>query len=86
VIDIYLYIPPHDATNDAIERALEDCLGDRGEVTGSGAGAFGMNIDIAIDRRSDLHAVVQDIRRVLKMHDVPRQTQIVVDGEMQLLQ
>ena len=66
---------------DELEDALDSALGDRGEVTGSGTGRTGSNIDVFI--RDDALSEEQDlrlIRRALADYGLPDTTRVVIDG------
>lgn len=65
---------------DEIEDAIDNCLGNRGEVTGGGSGDAGSNIDIELYCDEDM-TVVKEIMQVLKYMQVPTDTALVVDGE-----
>lgn len=58
-----------DASLDEIEEAVENALGEAGDVTGSGLGATGANVDVAFDPTklspgAALELVVAALRRV----------------------
>lgn len=66
---------------DELEDALDSALGDRGEVTGTGTGQAGSNIDVFIEE-GELTAeqALLLIRRTLADCEVPASTKIVIDG------
>ncbi|WP_406697217.1 hypothetical protein V5E97_00125 [Singulisphaera sp. Ch08] len=66
---------------DELEDAIDSALGDRGEVTGTGTGQVGSNIDVFIEE-GDLSKAqaLQLIRRILVDYGLPAATKIVVDG------
>ncbi len=81
-MDIFIYFTPKLSTpKDEIEDALQECLGDRGEVTGSGIGDRGANIDVEVFDSKHPQEVLDDVERVLKDLRVPRDTWLVVDGQ-----
>jgi len=66
---------------DELEDALESALGGRGEVTGSGTGRAGCNLDIAIeDGALSEEQALMLIRRALADYGLPGMTRVVIDG------
>lgn len=51
---------------DEIEDAISDAVGDDGEITGAGTGAFGSNLDVEITSSIDKTEVLSRIRRALR--------------------
>ena len=83
-MDVFIYFSPQlSIPKDVIEDVLQECLGDRGEVTGGGIGDRGANIDIEVFDGEDHCAVLSDVERALRDLQVPRATWLVVDGERQ---
>jgi hypothetical protein len=66
---------------DELEDALDSALGDTGEVTGSGTGRTGSNIEVFLrdDAVSEEQALLL-IRRALANYGLPGTTRVVVDG------
>lgn len=62
-----------------IEAELEQLLQGRGEVTGSGGGLAGGNIDLEIETDKP-DQVVAEICQLLRTLDFPRNTILDVDG------
>lgn len=60
---------------DELEDALGELLGDEGEVTGSGVGIRGGNIDIEFNNQSQ----IDDIVKALKKFNLPPDTYYVID-------
>ena len=66
---------------DELEDALESALGDRGEVTGSGTGRTGSNIDVFLrDNAVSEEQALLLIRRALANYGLPGTTRVVIDG------
>lgn len=84
-MNIFLYF--HSSLNfprSEIEEVLEECLADRGEITGGGSGVRGSNIDIEIFNDEDLSIVNQLINRLKEMH-LPDDTTVVINSKRSLL-
>lgn len=60
---------------DELEDGLGEVLGDEGEVTGSGVGIKGGNIDIEFNNQSQ----IDDIVKVLKEFNLPVDTYYIID-------
>jgi hypothetical protein len=66
---------------DELEDALDSALGDRGEVTGSGTGQAGSNIDVLIkDGAMSGEQALLLIRQALAEFALPGTTRVVIDG------
>jgi hypothetical protein len=81
-MDIFIYVTGRLSCGiDELEDALDSALGDRGEVTGTGTGQAGSNIDIFIEEGglSEEQALLL-IRRALADYDLPGAIKIVIDG------
>lgn len=64
---------------DVLEDALDAALADNGEVTGTGAGQTGSNIDLHVtDKNLTAEDVVRLIRRNLSVYGVPKSSRIVI--------
>jgi hypothetical protein len=74
-LDIYFHSPLQ-IDRDEIEEALEDYLGERGEVVGGGSGIRGSNIDLEIEGNAAPH--LEPIKQILRKLKVPRDTTIVI--------
>lgn len=71
---------------DEIEDRLDEALDGRGEVTGSGSGTGGSNIDITIFRDELGQAeVLGIIRRALSGLDIPPSSVVSLDGRREPL-
>jgi hypothetical protein len=67
---------------DEVEDAIEEFLGQRGVVTGGGAGELGANIDIEIHGDDiDSGMLVEGLRALLISLSVPANTEIVFNGK-----
>jgi hypothetical protein len=66
---------------DVLEDALDRALGEKGEVTGSGTGQAGGNVDLFIkdDAMSDGQVLLL-IREALADDELPGSTWVVIDG------
>lgn len=66
---------------DELEDALDSALGERGEVTGTGTGQVGSNIDIFIEEGmiSEEQALLL-VQQVLVEFGLPSATKIIIDG------
>ncbi len=60
---------------DELEDALGEVLGDEGEVTGSGIGIKGGNIDIEFNNQSQ----IDDIVKALRKFNLPLDTYYIID-------
>ncbi|KHL91218.1 hypothetical protein QW71_35935 [Paenibacillus sp. IHB B 3415] len=79
-MDVFVYFKSKQSySRDEIEEAIEEILETRGEVTGSGSGTNGSNLDIEIYDESDDEAVEQ-VKKVLRQMKVTNDTTIVVKG------
>jgi hypothetical protein len=84
--DILIYLPPGlRRDRDEIEDAIEDALGEDGEVTGGGAGDRGSNIDVVVHDRQRVALVVPRLRSALRRLGAPAATKLVVAGVESLL-
>lgn len=64
---------------DEIEDALDDALGDHGEVSGTGTGEVGSNIDVTIeDDEMEPAAALAILRSALSRFSLPQSTTIVI--------
>ena len=59
-----------------LEDTIDDLLGDNGEVTGSGIGINGGNIDIEIYDKTVLDILIEELRK----QNLPSDTYLVIDG------
>jgi len=64
---------------DEIEDALQECMGEHGEVTGGGAGVEGSNLDLLI--LEDDESLIEEIRLTLRTLEMPPDTVMVINGE-----
>jgi hypothetical protein len=69
---VYVYLRPGlPLGRDELEDMIDDFLGERGEVTGGGAGPAGSNIDIDVRHEADVAAVVDGVLGILRDTNVP---------------
>lgn len=79
-MDLFIYFPPGmSVPRDEIEDALQECWGERGEVTGGGAGVEGSNLDLLLFDEGE--SLIDEIRFALIEMEVPAETIMVIDGE-----
>jgi hypothetical protein len=79
-MDVFIYFPLGlEIPRDEIEDAIQDCLGERGEVTGGGAGARGSNLDLELFEEEE--GLIEEIKLTLRRLGVPPTTTLVVDGK-----
>ena len=79
-LDVFIYFPPGMLTpRDEIEDALQECMGERGEVTGGVAGVEGSNLDLLI--LEDDETLMDEIRLTLRKLEISPDTVMVIDGE-----
>ncbi|MDE7225004.1 MAG: hypothetical protein K2O34_14655 [Acetatifactor sp.] len=83
---MYLYVYfksfPEGGSLDELEDDLEKLLGENGEVTGSGVGASGGNIDIELFGKEN---ILQDIESYLLSYGFDAETVLDVNGKRMLL-
>ena len=83
-MDVFIYFTPRLATpREEIEDALQEHLGNRGEITGGGSGKRGANIDIEIFDDQRGAELLPGIMRILRHLGVPQDTYLDVDGQRQ---
>jgi hypothetical protein len=82
-MDAFIYFSrPTDYGLDQIEDALDVALSGVGEVTGSGTGKEGSNIDIYIENGTlDKMAVLALLRTALQRFGMPESTKVTIDDE-----
>jgi hypothetical protein len=79
-IFIYLFEPTGHGL-DEIEDSIEEALDGRGNVTGTGTGNSGANIDIEVtDESITPERALAIVRRSLRNFNLPPSTQIAIDG------
>jgi hypothetical protein len=87
-MEIFLYWlgEAHVAGRDVIEDAIEEALGDKGEVTGGGSGDTGGNIDIEIFDEADVEPLMSEIAMAVS-GDLPENAyyRLEYDEERRLL-
>ena len=72
-MDAFIYFPPGlEIDRDTVEAALEDALGEAGEVTGAGSGVKGANLDLHIDDKAPVNKVLAVLREALTLLGVKR--------------
>jgi hypothetical protein len=65
-VDVFIYFPPNlDVEKDEIEDALDEAIGDLGEVSGGGIVQKGMNIDLDVEDDADPEEIADLIRGAL---------------------
>lgn len=80
-MDIFIYFFERlNIPLDEVEDALDEALGDLGEVTGMGSGESGSNIDLEIADENDSRQVLTIIRSVLGNLSVPDSSIIEIEG------
>ena len=81
-MDIFLYMTGRLPCGiDELEDALDSALGDQGEVTGTGTGQAGSNIDIFIEEGGlSKEQALLLIRQALADYGLSSATKIVIDG------
>ncbi|GLO63611.1 hypothetical protein MACH09_41190 [Vibrio sp. MACH09] len=80
-MDVFIYFSERLSVGiDVIEDTLEEALDGIGEVTGSGTGEKGSNIDVEVEDSEDVTKVISLIKSVLKELSVPESTTLVVDN------
>ena len=79
-MDVTIHFPPNlDVDKDVIEDALDEAIGELGEVSGGGIGEKGMTIDLDVEDDADPAELVDLIRGTLKELGAPF-SKIVIDG------
>ena len=78
-IFIYFFSKLENIDRDDVEDAINDALGEEGEVTGSGSGVSGSNLDIEV--YSNPFAFLDTIRNILRELEVPLDTVIAIGQE-----
>lgn len=81
-MNMFLYVRERTSIGlDEIEEAINAALQGVGEVTGSGTGVSGSNIDIEIlDACVDVSSIVQLIRNALATFNLPHSSVLVAQG------
>ncbi|WP_394616055.1 hypothetical protein JNUCC0626_41140 [Lentzea sp. JNUCC 0626] len=82
--EVYLYFketPDTDFALDELEEVVESVLGDAGEVTGSGLGQTGGNLDIGIWGEVDFPAVLRTLAEGFVNVGVPGEAEFHLIGE-----
>lgn len=83
-MDIFVHFSPQlNISLDVMEDAIEEYLGDKGEVTGSGIGNRGANVDIEVFGEEDDFTILNGIKKVLQDLGVPQDTVLTVNGQPQ---
>jgi hypothetical protein len=71
-MDVFIYFPPNlDVEKDVIEDALDEAIGDLGEVSGGGLGQQGMSIDLDVEDDADPQELADLLRCALASLKVP---------------
>jgi hypothetical protein len=80
-MDVVIHFPPDlGIDQDEIEDALDDAIGELGEVSGGGIDGKGMTIDLDVEDDADPTELVGLIRGALKSLGVTA-SKIVIDGK-----
>ena len=75
---IYIYFPLGMSTpRDELEDSIDQFLGGRGEVTGSGAGSSGSNLDVELVDDQFADEVFEGLLKLLRTLNVPVGTRVV---------
>ena len=75
---IYIYFPLGMSTpRDEMEDSIEQFLGGRGEVTGSGTGSSGSNLDVELVDVQFSDEVFEGLMELLRTLNVPARTRVV---------
>ncbi len=83
-MELFIYFPiSFQEARDELEDSIQDFLGDRGEVTGGGAGVSGSNIDLEIFEEEQ--AVLNGIRKLLRSLGAPPETTLILSGKKEAL-
>ncbi|MCA8992550.1 MAG: hypothetical protein KDA69_18890 [Planctomycetaceae bacterium] len=79
-MDVFIYFKERLPVGlDVLEDALDAALGENGEVTGSGTGQVGSNLDLYVDDNDmSVDEVVEMIRRALGVYGIPKSSTIVI--------
>ena len=86
-MDVFIYfVGSLNCSLGDIEDALDAALHDMGEVTGTGTGEYGSNIDIYINNMTigEQH-IIDILRSTLKLFDVPTGATVTIDGRKVLI-
>ena len=77
-VEVYIYFVLNDEVLiDELEDNIDELLGCNGEVTGSGMGIKGGNIDIEIYDKNFLDILVKELHSL----KLPKDTYLVIDGK-----
>ena len=79
-MDLFIYVTGRlPCALDELEDALDQALGDLGEVSGSGTGQSGSNIDIWIKNdKEDVQKIITIIKTTLRPFGLPASSKIVI--------
>jgi hypothetical protein len=82
-MDIFIYFNERLPVGlDELEDALDAALGDEGEVTGTGAGECGSNLDLFVKNEAMTDGeVVGLVRKALTVFAIPKASKIVIDDK-----
>lgn len=80
-MDVFIYFSERLSVGiDVIEDTLDEALDGIGEVTGTGTGEKGSNIDVEVEDCKDVTEIISLIKSVLKELSVPESSTLVVDN------
>lgn len=80
-MDAFIYFKePTGYGLDELEDCLVDALGDTGEVTGTGTGETGANLDIEFFEEIGESRALDILREALVTFKLPASTEVVIDG------
>ncbi len=80
-VEIFIYSSqPLGFSKSEVEDDIDEMLGDVGEVTGSGSGQAGWNIDIEIYDPENVTKAQVEIINILKNRKVPKDTYLQMVG------
>lgn len=76
-MDVFIYFEPEENVNIGdLEDEIDKILGDKGEVTGSGMGISGGNIDVELFDKN----ILEDFLKELRELDFPQDAYYIIDG------
>ncbi|WP_035614375.1 hypothetical protein [Haloferula sp. BvORR071] len=81
-MDAFIYFKePMGYGLDELEDALTDALGNVGEVTGTGTGEMGANLDVEFFEEIGESRALGILRQALAAFSLPSSSEVVIDGQ-----